>query len=286
MYTKRATIVIKAESINDFRKKKTSKLQSMKSFCDTVTPNDKQKIDGALAKFFFGCNIPFSVVESLNFKAFLKILRPSYDSPCRKTLATTLLEKTNAEMIDLNKTIVPKFTALLIDGWKNSAKNSKNVVTMLQTADGNSCFLESYDFSESSETGEALAEVCKKSVELAKQRYGTTVYAVVSDNAANMIKMGRLIDVWHTTCNSHTGNLLVKDIVDKDVIQSASTILKEFKHSDLESLLIKSGGTRIMLPAETRWCSQRDSLRCLIRNMQQMKRIIADGKKVRSCSNL
>lgn len=82
---------------------------------------------------------------------------------------------------------------------------------MLQSVHGESIFLESYDFSAVKETGEALVEVCLNSIEAAKQAYDCDIYAVVSDNAANMLKMGRLTNLWHSPCNSHIGNLLVKD---------------------------------------------------------------------------
>ncbi|EFN75512.1 hypothetical protein EAI_03536, partial [Harpegnathos saltator] len=50
-------------------------------------------IDEALTKFFFGCNISFSVVESVHFKNFISILNPTYKLPTRKTLSTSILDK-------------------------------------------------------------------------------------------------------------------------------------------------------------------------------------------------
>lgn len=41
-------------------------------------------IDLALAKFIFGCNISFNVVESNLFKDFIKLLNPDYKVPSRK----------------------------------------------------------------------------------------------------------------------------------------------------------------------------------------------------------
>ncbi|KAF5280271.1 hypothetical protein FQR65_LT03079 [Abscondita terminalis] len=55
----------------------------------------------------------------------------------------------------------------------------------------------------------------------------------------------------------------------------------EFKHHDLEKLIIIKGGHRIKMPVETRWCSYRDSSQCFLSNLQYIKQIIADigGKK-------
>jgi hypothetical protein len=57
-----------------------------------------------------------------------------------------------------------------------------------------------------------------------------------------MLKMGRLVKhtsiIWHSTYNSHTGNLLAKDVANKVLNENLSLILKEYKHPDLEKLVI------------------------------------------------
>lgn len=80
-------------------------------------------------------------------------------------------------------------------------------------------FFKSYDMTEESETGEVLVKNCKDNVEVAREKYNAHVYAVVSDNAAYMVKMGKLLKQWHVTCNSHSGNLLMKDIADGDILK-------------------------------------------------------------------
>lgn len=256
--------------------------KKINSFVDSVSANSKAEIDLSLAKLFFGCNIPFSVIESDHFKNFIKLIRPAYVPPCRKTLSTTLLNKINNEMMETNQKFMSRESSLLIDGWKNSSNNTKNVVTMLQSVGGRSVFLESFDFSNERETAESLELVCDASIALAKERYGCDIYAVVSDNAANMIKMGRLTDLWHSTCSSHTGNLLAKDLINKELMGKVAVVLNTFKATDLENLLVSNGGHRIVLPGDTRWCSHRDSCNCFLDNLGIMKKIIAEGLKVKS----
>ena len=36
-------------------------------------------------------------------------------------------------------------------------------------------------------------------------------------DAFPMVRMGKDIEAWHFTCNSHSGNLLAKDIVNLDI---------------------------------------------------------------------
>lgn len=106
--------------------------------------------------------------------------------------------------------------------------------------------------------------------------FNTNVYAVVSDNASNMLKMGRTVPIWHSNCNSHIGNLLAKDVLDVEIVSKVQTVLKEFIHVDFEKALVDKGGYRIKTPCDTHWCSHRDSLICLMKNKQFMKMLIAN----------
>ena len=54
---------------------------------------EKEKIDNVVAEFFYGCNVPFSVVEHPLFKQLIDSLRPGYKPPNRKLLAGPLLDK-------------------------------------------------------------------------------------------------------------------------------------------------------------------------------------------------
>lgn len=58
-----------------------------------------------------------------------------------------------------------------------------------------------------------------------------------------MMNMGRPVTIWHTTCGSHTGNLLAKDLINEEVKSLAMKIVREFKNPDIEALLLQKGGT-------------------------------------------
>lgn len=181
----------------------------------------------------------------------------------------------------VNKRNVGAESILLIDGWKNSSQNTKNVATILQTADGTLSFLDSRDLTGVSETGSVLATICEESIALAKERFNTEVFCVVSDNAANMMSMGRQTQLFHSTCSSHTANLLAKDIVNAKIASRVTTILKEFKKSDLEKMIVDDGGVRCRLPVETRWCSYRDAFKCLTKNLDCMKNVAAKTNRLK-----
>jgi len=67
--------------------------------------------------------------------------------------------------------------------------------------------------------------------------------------------MGRLTTIWHLTCNSHTANLLAKDLVSKVITGQVKTVLKAFHEPDVEKDLLAKGGRRIIMPCDTRWCT-------------------------------
>lgn len=98
-----------------------------------------------------------------------------------------------------------------------------------------SAFHDSWDFSDIPESTTEIVKVIDEAKTLAKQLlYNTNVYAVVSDNAANMVSMGNSIDEWHSTCSSHTANLLVKDLVDSNRNDKVTKMLKIFTKPEFE----------------------------------------------------
>lgn len=67
------------------------KQPKMMNFLDNVTAADATTIDTAIAEFFYGCNIPFAVADSVYFKKMLQAIRPAYVPPNRKKIAGPLL---------------------------------------------------------------------------------------------------------------------------------------------------------------------------------------------------
>ena len=62
------------------------------------------------------------VAESQHFKNFIHKLNPAYNVPTRKTLSSSLLDGEFQQSI---ATIGSTEAVLLLDGWRNSAANTK-----------------------------------------------------------------------------------------------------------------------------------------------------------------
>lgn len=52
--------------------------KNITDYFDRQNENEGENINKALARFSFGCNLPFSIVESQIFKSFMKTLQPAY----------------------------------------------------------------------------------------------------------------------------------------------------------------------------------------------------------------
>lgn len=96
-------------------------------------------------------------------------------------------------------------------------------------------FLISYDYTLYRETAINLEVTVEDSIKIAQEKYGTKIYAVISDNITNMIAMGNLLfgTVWHNICMSHTGNLWDKDVIDGELTKQVTKIINEFRNPEL-----------------------------------------------------
>jgi len=70
---------------------------------------------------------------------------------------------------------------------------------MLHTSSGEAMFLESFYMTGVKETSIELCKIVESCIDLAKGKHNTDIYAVITDNAANMVKMGRLSTLWNLT---------------------------------------------------------------------------------------
>lgn len=166
----------------------------------------------------------------------------------------------------------------MIDGWKNSSSNTKNVVCTVHTVNSKCIFLKSWDLIGLKETGDQLKEIVDEGKKLAKEKFNITTYAVVSDNASSMMSMGKKVDILHTTCHSHSGNLLAKTFVPETYAKKVNKLLHAFKTPGAEYELKQQEGSRIILACDTRWCSYRDAFRCLQKNLRPMQTLVANKK--------
>ncbi|OWZ02216.1 hypothetical protein PHMEG_00026261 [Phytophthora megakarya] len=120
------------------------------------------------------------------------------------------------------------------------------------------------------------------------------VSAVVSDNAANMKKAGKLIELKHPNvvfngCSAHAVNLLLKDIFKLDlfaeVLKKAAKIVKFVRARHLllnrvrthrRQLPKSTKKGELSAPVSTRWYAQEKCIKSVVRNKMPLQAAFAD----------
>ncbi|XKL65173.1 hypothetical protein PGB90_005259 [Kerria lacca] len=170
----------------------------------------------------------------------------------------------------VNSDVFKKFILVIRPAYTKHIPHRQKLVTDL--------LKEVYN-NETSETADELQTVVSEAKTLASEMYNTNVYVIISDNVANKISMGKKIDEWHTTCHSHPGNLLLKDIVNKDVNEKIISLIKLFKWPEFEQKILTVGGKKLRLLGDTRWCSYRDAYGLFFSNLTIIKHFAVDNEE-------
>lgn len=88
-----------------------------------------------------------------------------------------------------------------------------------------------------------------------------------------------LQSLMYTTCNSHTGNLLAKDLIAvkkyQTVMSKVMKVQKNFRLPGLESQLTKIGGKKPVLFSLIRFASTRNAVESFLSNLPFMKKVSA-----------
>ncbi|XP_073820000.1 uncharacterized protein [Musca autumnalis] len=261
---------------------------------EMFSKTDKSKLDTLLAKFMITCNVPFAAVGNKFLNDFCGQLQPSYTPPSKNYLMGPLLEKLHKEQMDNNATFLHTISCavLLIDEWNNTSIDSTNITALLHNW-GHRIFLESQDIPNDKTLSNTIEEIVKRSKHLTQENYKVDIFAVVTNTECNNETVQLQSDLIHIMCNAQTGNLLVKDIINKygggvegsclpwqnvdhedgGVLDKVYTIFNEFKKPILEKKLCSLGGTTPKLPCGTQWCSERDTLSWFNENLIRMKQI-------------
>lgn len=157
---------------------------------------------------------PLSLLEHPLWIKALQNLKPDYEPPTRRILASSLLtseyEKTKAEIMEKinNATVLH----LAIDGWSNLRNESiMNIIIYTPKP-----FF--YKFIDTKTNRHTAEYVCEQVSEVLEEIGSDKFFVVVSDNAANMVKCGRLLHEKYTNitwigCLAHTLNLLIGDVL-------------------------------------------------------------------------
>ena len=263
---------------------KKPKLQQpqMTGFTVVTDNKTKQQLDEQIARFFYACNIPFAVAEHHEFKQMLMLLRPGYKPPNRKAIGGTLLDKVYESVNEVTaRNLKDKPVTLIQDGWSD-IHNSPVIAHCIHTG-SKAYFLSSEETGAHKKTSDYCAELAKKSIAEAEEKYGCQVTAVVTDNEKKMLKMREMLHAEDESlivygCSSHWLNLVGQDITPNQVVNQIVEINKYFRNHHAAGSLLdeKQGSVKPQLPGDTRWNSQLDCIQTYLTNRPLMVLIVAE----------
>jgi hypothetical protein len=252
--------------------KKTRVCGDMRDMVVITILSQKEILEEKVAKFFYGCNIPFNVVEHPLFKDLVQSLRPGFTPPTRKKLGDQLLNKVHSNLQEnMHESLKDKTVTLVEDGWSDPHNNA--VIARCLNVDGKSFLLDTVEAGTMEKSGDNCADLCRSSITQAEEKFKCRIGSVVTDNAKNMEKMRRNLQEEDGNlvvygCLAHILNLLGSDITPSAIMKHIVEVQTLFRDRHRPSAWLREYEKSIIpqLPGDTRWKSQLECLSTFVRN--------------------
>ncbi|XP_052116555.1 uncharacterized protein LOC110280486 [Arachis duranensis] len=188
------------------------------------------EVDKRFARWLLDCKIPFNAVMSPYFQDMLDGVAgigPGYKGPSYDKLRVHLLAdlKRESQMLVDSYRSAWKETGctLMADGWTD--QRQRTLINFLVYCSKGLCFLKSVDASSMVKNASHLCTLFSEVIEWIGPN---NIVHVVTDNAANYVAAGRLINrkydnIYWSPCAAHCLNLILKDISSMAHISNLAT---------------------------------------------------------------
>ncbi|KAK3246606.1 hypothetical protein CYMTET_43862 [Cymbomonas tetramitiformis] len=191
-----------------------------------ITKEESAVLNVLPAIMLFACAIPFAVIESPFFIAFLKAIRPAYKPPGREHLRGSLLDDVYAETLESTAAKLkakPGKKTLGLDGKTNV--RGRATVNVIEAKQGISAYVKTSYIGAQEHSGRVHADIAKGVLD-----DGKDWVAVVADNTGNMRVMFVLLRaqyawIFFLGCVIHVLDLLIEGIAK---LEEFATILSDF----------------------------------------------------------
>lgn len=187
---------------------------SLKGFVSRPISLPRQtKINGLILNMVISDLQPFSIVEDGGFRELLKELEPSYVIPSRPTFSKSLMPAKYEEKVQKLKELIntAEHITLTTDGW--TSINTEGYVAVTAHFITNDwqfycCLLSCFGYG-GRHTADNLAQELRRVTQ--EWSISDKVYAIATDNAANIVAATKATGWVHIPCFAHTVNLIVSD---------------------------------------------------------------------------
>ncbi|XP_072074146.1 uncharacterized protein [Arachis hypogaea] len=188
------------------------------------------EVDKRFARWLLDCKIPFNAVMSPYFQDMLDgvaDIGPGYKGPSYDKLRVHLLAdlKRESQMLVDSYRSAWKETGctLMADGWTD--QRQRTLINFLVYCSKGLCFVKSVD---ASSMVKNASHLCTLFSEVIKWIGPNNIVHVVTDNVANYVAAGRLINrkydnIYWSPCAAHCLNLILKDISSMAHISNLAT---------------------------------------------------------------
>ncbi|XP_063215791.1 zinc finger BED domain-containing protein 4-like [Bacillus rossius redtenbacheri] len=229
---------------------------------------------------------PFSVVEDKGFNALVDHLEPRYAMPSRKYFANKVIPSMYAETVSsVQKTLSEaEFVSVTMDLWTSTANDDYLGVTV-HFIDRDFCAqhicIEVVPFPEISHSAQNICSFLTRT--LVQWEINDKVFAVVRDNARNVVAALNLSSFNHIPCLAHTLQLVIKDGLLSSKMVAAVTgacrrMVGHFKHSSHATKVLREAQKTVGSPAHrlvqdepTRW----NSILHMLERLYEQRRALA-----------
>ncbi|XP_020964498.1 uncharacterized protein LOC107605127 [Arachis ipaensis] len=229
------------------------------------------EVDKRFARWLLDCKIPFNAVMSPYFQDMLDGVAgigPGYKGPSYDKLRVHLLADLERE------------SQMLVDSYRSAWKETG--CTLM--ADG-LCFLKSVD---ASSIVKNASHLCTLFSEVIEWIGPNNIVHVVTDNAANYVAAGRLINrkydnIYWSPCAAHCLNLILKDISSMAHISNLATRASKitvfvYNHTVFLSWLRERPKWReIVRPGATRFATVFITLKSIFDRKKELQQLVVDS---------
>ena len=278
-----------------------------RSFQYDSTSQKKKELDQTLAMMIATDYQPYNILNDVGFQKFVQLLDPRYVLPSKFTLREKIMKTLYLEGCNKLKQILHNinYIAITTDTWTSIATESY-VTATCQFIDANfkleTAVLSTRHLNKAY-TSQNLADTM---LEIFKEwQISDKVVCVVTDNAANMVKMVEILKIKYLPCFAHTLNLVLQENLNLESIKSilnrcreivtymkrsstATEMFKEEQNKDQKNknernkLSDKENPRKLIQDVLTRWNSALYMLSRIIETKDSINQVLLKLKKAPS----
>ncbi|XP_025702697.1 uncharacterized protein [Arachis hypogaea] len=248
-----------------------------------------EKCDIAIARWMMDASMPFNAVNSAYYQPMIDAIAnmgAGYKGPNYQRVHGYLLSKLVEDVKKMIEgyRVIWKQTGctIMADGWTDRCR--RTLINFLVYCPKGTVFLKSVDASHISKTAEALFKLLRDVVLFVGPE---NVVHVVTDNAANYVAAGRLLEsefprlYWspwcYTPCAAHCINLMLQDIgklVEVTETVSQASMITKYVYNHCHPLYLMrqfTGGREILHPAPTQFATNFIALQSILAQKDALK---------------